>query len=121
MDAFSPATKKITVTIWRYCAYYFYGMFAKSFNCGITAVDAVIGLAVGAAVSTDVTKPNWKAAASVFGVTFIRSCFMYFRDHPIPEKLPDGTVAPFDQQRVAFLDKSAQQSTEDKTPPTPTP
>ena len=96
-QAFSPGTRKATKTIGRWLAHYFYGMFAKSFNSGITAMDAVIGLAVGAIVSVDVPKPNWQAAVAVFGVVFLRSCVMYFKDHPIPEKLPDGTqsLPPF--------------------------
>lgn len=96
-SAFSPGTVRITKTIWRYVAHYVYGMFAKSFNSGITAVDAAIGLAVGAAVTSEVSKPTFLAVLSIFGTTFGRSCLMYFRDHPIPEKLPDAvpTNPPF--------------------------
>lgn len=57
-------------------------------------MDAVIGLAVGAAASTEIAKPNWKAALAVFGVSFARSCIMYFKDNPLPERLPE-TQPPF--------------------------
>lgn len=95
MQAFSEGTKNVARSIKRWLAWYFFGMFAKSFNSGITAMDAVIGLAVGAAATTEITKPNWQAALAVFGVTFARSCLMWMKDHPIPEKLPDGTTPPF--------------------------
>lgn len=79
-------------TIWTYVKHYCYGLFAKSFNGGISAVDAGIGLAVGSVVSNTVQVPNWQMLASVFLVSFGRSALMYFRDHPIPEKLPDTTT-----------------------------
>lgn len=88
-QAFSPGTRKACKTVKRYIAHYFYGMFAKSFNSGILAVDAAIGLAVGASVSPEVAKPTLLAILSIFGVSYGRSCLMWFKDHPIPEKLPD--------------------------------
>lgn len=94
MQAFSDSTKRVSRSIWRWIMHYIYGMFSKSFNSAIIAMDAVIGLAVGAAASADVAKPNWKVAVSVFGVTFLRSCLMYFRDNPLPERLPE-TQPPF--------------------------
>lgn len=69
-------------------------MFSKSFNSGITAVDAAIGLAVGASITNDVSKPTFVAVLCIFGTTFGRSCLMYFKDHPLPEKLPE-TTPPF--------------------------
>lgn len=96
--AFSPGTQRMGRTIWRWLAHYFYGMFAKSFNSGMVAIDSVVGLAVGAAATTDIAKPNWQAAVAVFGVTFARSCLAYFKDNPIPEKLPE-THPPFPQER----------------------
>src|SRR6266700_617427 len=79
-------------TIWSFIKHYVYGLFAKSFNGGISAMDAFIGLSVGAAVTSDITKPNWQAAAAVFVVSFARSGLMYFKDNPLPAKLPDVTI-----------------------------
>ncbi len=95
MPAFSDSTKKCARSIGRWIAHYVYGMCAKSFNSGITAVDGAIGLAVGAAVSSEVSKPTFLAILAIFGTTFGRSCLMYLRDHPIPEKLPEETKPPF--------------------------
>lgn len=86
---------KARKTIWRWAKHYFYGMFVKSFTSAITAVDSVIGTAVGAAVTTDISKPNWQLALAVFGTTFLRSCFAYFKDNPLPAQLPDDTNPPF--------------------------
>lgn len=93
---FEPAKKRVR-TIWHIIGHYTYGMFATSFNSSITAIDAVIGLSVGAATSDSVTKPNWQAALAVFGTSFVRSCFLYFKSHPLPEKLPDGSLPPFSE------------------------
>lgn len=94
MKIISEGTKRAGRSAWRCVVHYIYGMFATSFNSSITAMDAVIGLSVGAAASSEIAKPNWKAAVAVFGVCFFRSCLMYFRDHQLPEKLPD-TIPPF--------------------------
>lgn len=72
-----------------FLAHYLFGLFSKSFTGGIVAVDAFIGLAVGSAATTDIAKPNWQAAAAVFGVSFVRSALAYFRDNPLPTELPD--------------------------------
>ncbi len=82
------AVKQTGSNVWQFVKHYTYGLFAKSFNGGISAMDAFIGLSVGAAVTTDITKPNWQAALAVFAVSFLRSGLTYFRDHPLPEKLP---------------------------------
>lgn len=94
MDAFSPGTKKAGRTIGRWAKHYFFGMLTKSFNSSIIAVDGVIGLAVGAATTTEIEKPNWKAALAMFGVSFVRSCIMYFKDNPIPTELPESLSTP---------------------------
>lgn len=80
----------------RYLAHYFYGLFAKSWNSSIGAVDAFIGLAVGAAVTTSVQAIDWRGTLAVFCTTWLRSALMYFKDHPIPEtiQLPE-TTPPF--------------------------
>ncbi len=54
-------------------------------------MDTFIGLAVGAQITPMIPKPTWEAAVSVFLVCFARSSLMWFRDHPIPEKIPDTT------------------------------
>lgn len=94
MRIIGESTKRASKSVWRCIVHYIYGMFATSFNSSITAMDAVIGLSVGAAATPDIMKPNWKAAVAVFGVCFLRSCLMYFKDHKLPEKLPE-TAAPF--------------------------
>lgn len=74
----------------RWARHYFYGLFAQSWNTSISAVDAFIGLAVGAAVSVDVHAINWKGALAVFATTYVRTALQYFRDNPLPKQLPAG-------------------------------
>lgn len=93
MEAFSPKTKQAGRTIGRWAKHYFYGMFSKGFTSGITAVDGAIGLAVGAAISDNVEKPTAAALLSIFVTSFGRSCLMWFKDNPIPEKLPESTIS----------------------------
>ena len=76
-------------------AHYFFGLFAKSFNGATVALDGFLGIAAGAAVSDSVTKPNWQVAAAIFGTAFIRNALAYFKEHPVPEKLPELTQLPF--------------------------
>lgn len=73
----------------RWFAHYFFGLFTSSFNNAAIAVDGVIGLAVGAAVTSDITAPTWKTAAAIFGVTFVRSAVSYFAKNPLPTKLDE--------------------------------
>jgi hypothetical protein len=76
-------------------AHYFFGLFAKSFNGATVALDGFLGLAAGAAISESVTKPNWQVAAAIFGTAFVRNALVYFKEHPVPEKLPELTQPPF--------------------------
>lgn len=77
-------------------AHYFFGMFAFAFNNATTTLDGVVGLAVGAAVTPDISAPTWKTGLAIFGTTFARSVITYFAQHPIPTKLPTNeTQAPF--------------------------
>lgn len=78
--------KSARKTAGHYIAHYLYGLFANSFNGGISAMDAVIGLAVGSTMVDDIHAINWKGAAAVFLVTCARSAIRYFKDNPIPEK-----------------------------------
>ncbi len=79
-----------TASFKRWIAHYFFGLFTSSFNNAAIAVDGVIGLAVGAAVTTDIASPTWKTAAAIFGVTFVRSAISYFAKNPLPTKLEDS-------------------------------
>lgn len=79
----------------RWLLHYFYGLFATSWNGSISAVDAFIGLAVGAAVSPDVHAMDWRGCLAVFGTTYVRQVFLYFKANPIPEKLSEPTEPPF--------------------------
>lgn len=87
--------KRVSRHIWRYVLHYLYGLFARSWNSSIGAVDAFIGLAVGAAVSTEIHAIDWRGALAVFCTTWLRAALLYFKDHPIPEQLPAETRAPF--------------------------
>jgi hypothetical protein len=75
--------------VWRGVKHYTYAMVITSFNSGIKSMDAVIGLAVGAAVTVTVPSPTWEAGVAVFLTTFARSILMYLKDHPLPDKLPE--------------------------------
>lgn len=77
----------------RYLLHYFYGLFTKSWQNSISAVDAFTGLAAGAAVSTEIHAINWKGAVAVFAVTWVRSCLQYFKENPFPS-LGDGAAKP---------------------------
>ena len=91
-----PLPVKIAwANIRRWIAHYFFGLFAKSFNGATVALDGFLGLAAGAAVSESVVKPNWQVAAAIFATAFVRNALLYFKEHPIPEKLPEQTIAPF--------------------------
>lgn len=92
--------KKAGRTLKRWLAHYLYGLFARSWNSSITSVDAFIGLAVGAAVTAQVQAIDWKGTLAVFATSWARSALMYFKDHPLPEQLPE-TVAPFSHNRPA--------------------
>lgn len=75
--------------------HYAYGCTAKSWNGAIAAVYAFIGQAVGAGVDpAHFAIPSWRTAAYTFAVVFAIQVIGYFKDHPLPEKLPD-TTPPF--------------------------
>lgn len=80
--------------IQRYLRHYLYGLLAKMWNNSITAADDFIGLAVGAAISSSIHAIDWRGAAAVFATTAVRSALQYFRDNPLPPKLPE-TEPPF--------------------------
>lgn len=85
----------IKSSIWTAVKHYAYGCFAKSWNAGIVAVYALIGQAVGAGMDpAHFNIPDWRTFAYTFAIVFGVQVIGYFKDHPLPEKLPD-TVAPF--------------------------
>lgn len=75
--------------LWNGAKFYGFAMFTTSFNAGVKAMDAVIGLAVGNNVSPMIPAASWQIACSVFVVSFIRSMLKYVVDHPLPDKLPE--------------------------------
>jgi hypothetical protein len=87
--------RRISQRVWRYIAHYLYGLFAKSWNSSVGAVDAFIGLAVGAAVTSQIQAIDWRGALAVFGTTWVRAALLYFKENPIPEQFPGATHPPF--------------------------
>lgn len=82
-------------TIKRWAAHYAYGLFAKSFNGAIAGVYGFLGLAGGSALDPEhVSAPSWRTALYIFGVSFVLSALGYFKDNPLPSRLPQ-TTAPF--------------------------
>lgn len=84
--------KRIGRNLWRCVLHYLYGMFARQWNSSISAADAFVGLAVGSAVSPSISAINWQGALAVFATTWFRSTLQYFRDNPLPEKLPPDSA-----------------------------
>lgn len=81
--------------IWSAVKHYAWGCFAKSWNGAIAAVYAFIGQAVGAGIDpANFNIPTWRTAAYTFGVVFCVQVIGYFKDNPLPAKLPD-TEPPF--------------------------
>ena len=78
----------------RFFKHYVYGLIAKQWNSAFTALDAFVGLAVGAAVSTSIHAIDWRGALAVFATNWLRAGLQYIRDNPLPPELPD-TSAPF--------------------------
>ncbi len=79
----------------RWLLHYFYGLFATSWNGSISAVDAFMGLAVGAAVSPQVHAIDWRGCLAVFGTKYVQQAVAYFLKNPIPEKLSEPSEPPF--------------------------
>lgn len=68
----------------RYIAHYLFGLFATAWNGGIGAIDAFLGIAAGAAVTSSISEPNWRVALAVFATASIRNALLYFQQHPLP-------------------------------------
>jgi hypothetical protein len=82
-------------SIWAAVKHYAWGCFAKSWNGAIAAVYAFIGQAVGAGLDpANFSIPSWRTAAYTFAVVFSIQVIGYFKDNPLPDKLPD-TPSPF--------------------------
>lgn len=77
----------------RWLAHYFYGLFAFSFNNATTTLDGIVGLAVGAAVTSEISAPTWKTGAAIFFTTFVRSAVTYFAQNPLPKSLPSANAS----------------------------
>lgn len=90
MSTHTPVTA--SSSIWRAVKHYAYGLFAKSWNGGIAAIYAFIGQAVGHGLDPDAfDMPGWKTLAYTFGVAFSIQALGYFKDHPLPDKLPESS------------------------------
>lgn len=86
-------------TVWQWAKHYLLGAFIKSWNSSITAVDAFVGVAVGASVDPQaIQSPNWKMVIYVFGVKYCLSIIKYFAENPIPttleSRIPHEAIAP---------------------------
>lgn len=87
------STAEVKSRIWQYLKHYSYGCFAYGFNSSTKAVDAFIGIAVGASINPeDVQAPNWQMALFVFGTVWARKTFEFLALNPIPSSL---TTHPF--------------------------
>lgn len=82
-------------SIWNAVKHYAYGCFAKSWNGAIAAVYAFVGQAVGAGLDpAHFNIPGWRTASYTFAVVFSIQVIGYFKDNPLPDKLP-VTEPPF--------------------------
>lgn len=88
---------KASSKIWRFVKHYLYGMFAKSFNGATSAMDGFLGLAGGAALTEQITKPNWQAGAAIFGAAFLRNAIQWCKDNPLPAQWDSSS--PFDPSK----------------------
>lgn len=87
--------KKTRHSVWIAIKHYAYGLFSKSFNGAIAAVYAFVGQAVGAGLDpAHFNIPDWRTIAYTFCVVFSISALGYFKDNPLPDKLPE-TTPPF--------------------------
>lgn len=85
---------KASRAVGSFIKHYLYGAFAKSWNGGVAAVYGYIGSAVGSAVDPQVIQtPSLKLAWYCFASAWVVSMMGYFKDNPIPERLP-GTNPP---------------------------
>jgi hypothetical protein len=79
---------EVKFTVWAYLKHYTYALFATSWNKSTKAVDAFLGIAVGAAFDPqNIQAPNWSMAAYIFGVVYFRSVAEYLAANPIPTSL----------------------------------
>lgn len=78
-------------TILKYVQHYVWGLVASMFNGGIMGIGAL-------AVMEEQQKLPEGLTAHVLLHTFAVSCFgsavIYFKAHPLPEKLPDTPASP---------------------------
>jgi hypothetical protein len=83
---------ELKYNVLRYIKHYVYALFAKSWNSSVKAVDAFMGIAVGASLNPEqIQAPNWTMAAYIFGVVYARSVVSYLAENPIPTTLETST------------------------------
>lgn len=96
MDLAVTMSDALRSSLWSAVKHYAYGCAAKSWNGEIAAVYAFIGQAVGAGVDpANFAIPTWRTAAYTFAVVFFVQVIGYFKDNPLPERLPPETTPPF--------------------------
>jgi hypothetical protein len=79
---------EIKFTVWEYLKHYTYALCATSWNKSAKAVDAFLGVAVGASFNPqEIQAPNWTMAAYIFGVVYFRSVVEYLAANPFPTSL----------------------------------
>lgn len=78
-------------SIWSAVKHYAYGLFAKSWNGAIVSAWAFVGQATGAGLDpAHFNIPDWRTLAYTFAVVAGIQALGYFKDHPLPDKLPES-------------------------------
>jgi hypothetical protein len=91
----SEHMRKAGRTIWSYARHYAYGAFSKGWNGAWAAVYGFIGSSVGSAIDPQsIQAPNLRLLIYCFASAWAIGVAGYFKDHPLPDRLPD-TTAPF--------------------------
>lgn len=75
--------------------HYAYGCFAKSWNGATVAAWSFVTQAAGSGLYPQkIAPPTWEYAANTFLIVAVIQMLGYFKDHPLPDRLPE-TKAPF--------------------------